>query len=143
MKWAAPALVNGAVGKTPGAASDVLNVGDVVFVAQQMNGSWRLMQIPEVQGAFVALDPRDGGVAALVGGFDFYLSKFNRAVQAQRQPGSSFKPFLYSAALEYGFTPSTLVNDAPIVLDDASQETPFRAQHEFARLWYVRAISSR
>lgn len=129
MKWAAPALPNGAVGKAPEQASTVVHPGDVVYLAQQINGSWRLMQIPEVQGAFVSVDPHDGAVAALVGGFDYYASKFNRAVQAKRQPGSSFKPFLYSAALEHGFTPASLVNDAPIVLSDPGQETPWRPQN--------------
>lgn len=129
IKWAAPALANGAIGATPNTVPDVLHVGDVVYVAQQTNGNWRLMQVPDAQGAFTALDPRDGAVAALVGGFDYYASKFNRAVQAARQPGSSFKPFLYSAALEHGFTPATLINDAPIVLDDTGQETPWRPQN--------------
>lgn len=129
VNWAAPALANGATAAAPAAVSDVLHVGDVVYVAQQANGTWRLMQIPDVQGALAALDPRDGAVAALVGGFDYSASKFNRAVQALRQPGSSFKPFLYSAALEHGFTPATLVNDAPIVLDDTGQEAPWRPQN--------------
>lgn len=129
LKWAAPALANGQVGKAPEQATAILEAGDVVYVAQQVNGSWRLMQVPEAQGAFVAMDPRDGAVAALVGGFDYDTSKFNRAVQAKRQPGSSFKPFLYSAALEHGYTPATLVNDAPVVLDDPGQETPWRPQN--------------
>ena len=79
-------------------------------------GGFRLAQLPAVAGALVALDPNDGAIVALVGGFDFGSSKYNRVIQAQRQPGSAFKPFLYSAALERGFTPATLVNDAPIVL---------------------------
>lgn len=129
MKWAAPSLSNGGVGKSPDRASAVVSPGDVIYLAQQTNGSWRLMQVPEAQAAFVAMDPKDGAVAALVGGFDYYTSKFNRAVQAKRQPGSSFKPLLYSAALEHGFTPATLVNDAPIVLSDPGQETPWRPQN--------------
>jgi penicillin-binding protein 1A len=78
---------------------------------------WRLTQLPEVEGAFVALDPRSGAIRALVGGFDFGKSKFNHVLQAWRQPGSSFKPFIYSAALEKGFTPATVVNDAPLFFD--------------------------
>jgi penicillin-binding protein 1A len=74
-------------------------------------------QLPEVEGAFVALDPRDGAIKALVGGFDFDKNKFNHVTQAWRQPGSSFKPFIYSAALEKGFTPATMVNDAPLFFD--------------------------
>ena len=87
---------------------------DVAQAAQR----WQLAQRPQVQAALVALDPSDGAVVALVGGFDFFASKFNRAVQARRQPGSSFKPFLYSAALHEGLTPATVMNDAPVVFDD-------------------------
>jgi len=91
--------------------------GAVVRAARNGNGEWRLTQLPEVEGAFVALDPRTGAIRALVGGFDFAQNKFNRVTQAWRQPGSSFKPFIYSAALEKGFTPLTTVNDAPLFFD--------------------------
>jgi penicillin-binding protein 1A len=91
--------------------------GAVVRALQGAKGEWRLTQIPEVEGAFVALDPRSGAVRALVGGFDFGKNKFNHVTQAWRQPGSAFKPFIYSAALEKGFTPTTLVNDAPLFFD--------------------------
>ena len=83
-------------------------------------GRWEITQLPEVEGGFVALDPRDGAIRALVGGFDFYKNKFNHASQAWRQPGSSFKPFIYSAALERGFTPATIINDAPLFFDAAA-----------------------
>ena len=76
-----------------------------------------LRRLPEVQGAFVALDPHDGSIVALSGGFDYDASKFNRVMQARRQPGSSFKPFIYSAALEAGLTPATVVLDAPVVYE--------------------------
>ncbi|MFL6692843.1 MAG: PBP1A family penicillin-binding protein [Ramlibacter sp.] len=79
--------------------------------------SWEITQLPEVEGAFVAMDPRNGAVQAMVGGFDFYKNKFNHVTQAWRQPGSGFKPFIYSAALEKGFTPATVVNDAPLFFD--------------------------
>jgi penicillin-binding protein 1A len=118
MKWASPALADGNVGKVVERVGDVLAVNDVVYVAQDVSGSWRLTQVPQVQGAFVAVDPHDGAITAMVGGFDFNTSNFNRAVDARRQPGSSFKPFLYSSALEYGFTPATIVNDAPYVAKD-------------------------
>ncbi|MBX3611766.1 MAG: penicillin-binding protein 1A [Hydrogenophaga sp.] len=88
--------------------------GAVVRIVQVNEKSWRITQLPEVEAAFVALDPRNGRIAALVGGFDFNKSKFNHVTQAWRQPGSSFKPFIYSAALEKGLTPSTVVNDAPL-----------------------------
>ncbi len=93
-----------------------LRRGAVIRVTKQAKG-WEITQLPEVEGAFVALDPRDGSLLALVGGFDFNKNKFNHVTQAWRQPGSSFKPFIYSAALEKGFTPSTVVNDAPLFFD--------------------------
>src|SRR5665647_3481026 len=91
--------------------------GALIRVAKTPKGSWEITQLPEVEGAFVALDPRDGSIRALVGGFDFEKNKFNHVTQAWRQPGSSFKPFIYSAALEKGFTPATVVNDAPLFFD--------------------------
>ncbi len=94
-----------------------LRPGAVIRVAKTSKGSWEITQLPEVEGAFLALDPRDGAIKALVGGFDFNKNKFNHVTQAWRQPGSSFKPFIYSAALEKGFTASTVVNDAPLFFD--------------------------
>jgi penicillin-binding protein 1A len=91
--------------------------GAVIRVMKTPKGAWEITQIPEVEGAFVALDPRDGAIHALVGGFDFNKNKFNHVMQAWRQPGSGFKPFIYSAALEKGFSPSTIVNDAPLFFD--------------------------
>ncbi|MBO9651945.1 MAG: penicillin-binding protein 1A [Variovorax sp.] len=91
--------------------------GAVIRVVKTPKGSWEITQLPEVEGAFVATDPRDGAVKAMVGGFDFDKNKFNHVTQAWRQPGSSFKPFIYSAALEKGFTPSTVINDAPLFFD--------------------------
>jgi len=94
--------------------------GAVVRVAKTTKGDWEIVQLPEVEGAFVALDPRNGAVRALVGGFDFGKNKFDHVTQAWRQPGSSFKPFVYSAALEKGFTPATVVDDAPLFFDAAT-----------------------
>jgi len=94
-----------------------LRPGAVIRVVKTPKDTWEITQLPEVEGAFVALDPRDGAIRALVGGFDFSKNKFNHATQAWRQPGSSFKPFIYSAALEKGFTPSTIINDAPLFFD--------------------------
>lgn len=91
--------------------------GAIIRVTKGPKGTWEITQLPEVEGAFVAIDPRSGAVLALVGGFDFAKNKFNHVTQAWRQPGSSFKPFIYSAALEKGFTPSTVVNDAPLFFD--------------------------
>ena len=94
-----------------------LRPGAVVRVSKNVKGDWSLTQLPEVEGAFVALDPADGAIRSLVGGFDFDKNKFNHVTQAWRQPGSSFKPFIYSAAIEKGFTPATQVNDAPLFFD--------------------------
>ena len=91
--------------------------GAVIRVVKTNKDTWEITQLPEVEGAFVALDPRDGSIQALVGGFDFEKNKFNHVTQAWRQPGSSFKPFIYSAALEKGFTPATVINDAPLFFD--------------------------
>jgi len=109
-------------------ADEVLARGDIVYV-QPQEERWRLAQLPNVSGALVSVRPQDGALQALVGGFDFYLSKFNRAVQAQRQPGSSFKPFIYSAALNKGYTVASLFNDAPVVFDDPSLETTWRPEN--------------
>lgn len=91
--------------------------GAVIRVVKTPKNAWEITQLPEVEGALVALDPRSGAIRALVGGFDFDKNKFNHAAQAWRQPGSSFKPFIYSAALEKGFTPATVINDAPLFFD--------------------------
>ena len=94
-----------------------LRPGALVRITKTAKGGWEITQLPEVEGAFVSIDPRDGAIHALVGGFDFNKNKFNHVTQAWRQPGSSFKPFIYSAALEKGFTPMTVVNDAPLFFD--------------------------
>jgi penicillin-binding protein 1A len=94
--------------------------GAVIRVVKTPKNTWEITQLPEVEGAFVAMDPRDGAIKALVGGFDFGKNKFNHVTQAWRQPGSSFKPFIYSAALEKGFTPATVINDGPLFFDAAT-----------------------
>ena len=104
--------------------------GAVVRAIKGPKNEWRLTQVPEVEGAFVALDPRDGALRAMVGGFDFSKNKFNHVTQAWRQPGSSFKPFIYSAALEKGFTPATVVNDAPLFFDaDTTGSQPWEPKN--------------
>lgn len=104
--------------------------GAVIRVVQTANKAWRITQLPEVESAFVAMDPRSGKVVALVGGFDFQKSKFNHVTQAWRQPGSSFKPFIYSAALEKGLTPMTVVNDAPLFYSaDATGGKPWEPKN--------------
>jgi penicillin-binding protein 1A len=116
-------------GPEPKSAGQVLKPGDLIRVESLADGKLSLAQIPEVSGALVSVRPQDGALQALVGGFDFYQSKFNRATQAQRQPGSSFKPFVYSAALDKGYTVASLFNDAPVVFDDASLETTWRPEN--------------
>jgi len=134
LKWAAPRRNNGSVGASPEEPADVLAVGDIVHVMER-DGTLRLAQEPGVEGAFVALDPDDGGIRALVGGFSFERSKFNRVTQSRRQPGSNFKPFIYSAALNDGFTPATLVNDAPVVFDDPALEDTWRPENYSGRVF--------
>jgi len=124
------------VGPAPARAADMVAVGDVVYVLRTVNRGWLLAQLPAVQGALVALDPKDGATVALSGGYDFFASKFNRAVQAKRQPGSSFKPFVYSAALEHGFSPATVINDAPIVFENAGpNEEVWRPENNTGRFY--------
>lgn len=105
-----------------------LAVGDIIRV-RAVGERWRLAQIPEVQGALVALDPRTGAVESVMGGYDFVYNKYNRALQAQRQPGSGFKPFLYAAAFEQGFTPASVVLDAPVVFQDSQLEGAWRPEN--------------
>ena len=128
VKWARAYKSENSMGPSPKAVSDVLTQGDIIRVLKTEQG-WQLRQLPEVSSALVSLRPEDGAIVALTGGFDFYSSKFNRATQALRQPGSAFKPFIYSAALEAGFTPATIINDAPVVFEDRSQEDTWRPQN--------------
>ncbi len=126
--WARPMRDVNHRGPQPRATSDVLRSGDIVHLVFEED-VWRLRQIPEASSALVAMDPADGAIRALTGGFDFGLSKFNRATQARRQPGSSFKPFLYAAALAKGYTPATLINDAPVVYEDEGIEGMWRPEN--------------
>jgi len=128
LEWARAYIDENRRGPELESAADVLERGDVIRVQLQEDG-WRLVQVPAVEGALVSLDPEDGAVQALTGGFDFYRSKFNRGVQAERQPGSSFKPFIYSAALDHGYTPASIINDAPVVFDDPGLEAVWRPEN--------------
>lgn len=129
MEWARTFETTNRRGPKPEAVTDVLVPGDVVRVARGDDGLWSLSQLPDVEGALVSLKPEDGSVLAMVGGFDYFHSKFNRATQAKRQPGSSFKPFVYSAALSDKFTTATLVNDAPVVFSDSGLEKAWRPEN--------------
>ena len=135
ISWARPFITTEETGPAPKAVAEVLAPGDIVYVMKTQSGNRALAQIPEAQGALVSVDPRDGAVTSLTGGFDFSLSKFNRAVQAFRQPGSSFKPFIYSAALENGNTLATIVNDAPVVINSSELEAVWRPVNYTGRFY--------
>ncbi|MBF7729888.1 penicillin-binding protein 1A [Pseudomonas sp. N040] len=130
MKWARPFLSTNSIGSRPQKPGDVAQVGDLIRVSRGTDGSFSFRQIPAAQAALVSLDPRNGAIRALVGGFSFEQSNYNRAAQAKRQPGSSFKPFLYSAALDHGFTAASLVNDAPIVFQEAGMDEAWRPKND-------------
>ena len=129
MQWARPYIDENTLGKEPEQAADILQVGDIVRLEKGSEDEWLLAQVPNVAGALVSLQPTDGALLALSGGFDFFQSKFNRATQAERQPGSNFKPFIYSAALEQGFTLASIINDAPVVFEDTKLESEWRPEN--------------
>jgi penicillin-binding protein 1A len=126
ISWAKPFIDRETSGPAPETAAEVLSVGDIIYVMPTTNDNWALAQVPEAQSAVVSIDPYDGAITALSGGFDYTTSKFNRARQAYRQPGSAFKPFIYSAALEHGNTAATVVLDAPVVISSSELEAIWR-----------------
>ena len=126
LSWAKPNIDGETTGPAPESAADVLTAGDAIFVMPTTAGFWALAQVPGAQGAVVSVDPQDGAITSLAGGFDFAVSKFNRVTQAARQPGSSFKPFIYSAALEHGNTAATVVDDSPVVIRSSELEADWR-----------------
>ncbi len=121
VSWARRYVSANRRGAAPKRVSDVLATGDIVRVARDDEGEWKLTQVPAAEAALVSIDPQDGAIRSLVGGFSFQRSKFNRATQSARQPGSGFKPFLYSAAFDHGFTPASVLNDAPVQFPDPSR----------------------
>lgn len=136
MSWARPHINDDRVGAAPHSVDSVLKRGDIVRLSRDKDGNWQLDQIPAAQAGLTSIKPEDGSIQALVGGFSFVRSKFNRAVMAARQPGSSFKPYIYSAAFDRGFTPSSIINDAPLALPDPSRPngiwTPSNDDGKFA-----------
>jgi len=134
IEWARPFIDVDRSGAEPKAVGDVLAVGDVVWL-ENRDGQWLLADVPEVEGALISLNPANGGIQAMVGGFDYFKNKFNRATQARRQPGSNFKPFIYSAALEKGYTAATIINDAPVVFDDDSLEATWRPENYSGKVY--------
>ena len=132
LRWARRYLGVDAVTARPKTAADVAEIGDVVYIEQD-EGGWRLTQVPDIAGALVALDTHDGAVRAIVGGYDFVGNQFDHALQARRQPGSGFKPFVYSAALENGVTPASVFLDAPLVFRDPSTGNTYRPRNDSGR----------
>lgn len=122
-------------GPKPKSAADIAQTGDLIRVEKLADGHWQLRQIPSAEAALVSLNANNGGILALVGGYDFNKSKFNRVTQAKRQLGSNIKPFIYSAALANGFTPATTINDAPVVIDDAQLESIWRPENDSGRFY--------
>ncbi|HOX70492.1 penicillin-binding protein 1A [Dokdonella sp.] len=121
VSWARPYVDDSRRGPAPKRVDEVLKLGDIIRVVRNDEGAWQLAQIPAVQGAMVGLEPDDGAIRSMIGGFNFARSKYNRATQSSRSAGSSFKPFIYSAAFDHGFTPASVVNDAPLVFPDVSR----------------------
>lgn len=140
IEWAREYLTTERMGPRLNTASEALAVGDLIYLLNTTpdaeQASWRVAQKPAVEGAFVALNPTDGAILAMAGGYDYYASKFNRATQARRQPGSSIKPFLYSAALDKGYSAATIINDAPVVFENDDQlETAWRPENYSGRFY--------
>ena len=129
LEWARRYIDDGTEGPQPEHASDILKVGDIIRIELRHNCDWRLAQVPTVGGALVSLRPKDGAILALIGGFDFFHSKFNRVTHAERHTASIFKPFVDSAALNKGFTAATMVNDAPVVFQDSELESAWRPEN--------------
>jgi penicillin-binding protein 1A len=135
LSWARRELPDEKVDRPPTQASDILTRGDVIYTVGRTPESLLFVQVPQAQSALVSIDPRDGAVVALVGGFDFNQSKFNRVTQARRQPGSGFKPFVYAAAFDKGFTPASVVLDAPVVIDEEGNEKAWRPQEDTGKFY--------
>ncbi|MDT8405711.1 MAG: PBP1A family penicillin-binding protein [Methylococcales bacterium] len=128
-RWARPFINRNRVGRTPDSIQQILTPGQNIRIRQRQDQSWALAQRPEAEGALVALDAIDGAILALVGGYDYFHSKFNRATQALRQPGSGFKPIVYTTALEQGYSPATVVNDTPLSIAITGQSQPWRPEN--------------
>ena len=136
LSWARPYINEDQRGPKPKSYSELLKEGDLVWLEKdKIKSNISLTQIPKVQGSIVAMDPKSGGVKALVGGYDFFLSKYNRATQSSPLLGSNYKPFLYASALDAGLTASTLINDAPIVFEDKALEDKWRPRNASGRFY--------
>ena len=136
IRWARRRINQNQQGAAPRSARGVLKSGDLIRLRQNGEGHWKLSEVPGAEAALVSLEPKTGAVLALVGGYDFARSKFNRASQALRQPGSGFKPILYAAALSEGYSPTSIVNDAPISYSDPSQDGGVWRPHNYSGRFY-------
>lgn len=132
---AAPYENENSKGPAPQTPAEVLSIGDLIRTIVDIDGNWQLAQVPAAQAALVALAPDDGAILSIVGGMGFEQSKFNRATQASRQPGSNFKPFIYSAALEKGYSAASIINDAPVVFQDSSLEGIWRPENDGGKFY--------
>jgi len=129
LSWARRQVNADYLGPRPRSASQIVKLGDLIRIRSTPQG-WQLVQIPKVEGGLISLDPQNGGIVAMTGGFDYGTSKFNRITTAQRQPGSSFKPFIYSAALDKGYTLASVINDAPLVIENPFNHSLWRPQND-------------
>ena len=129
IKWARKFKSRHYIGARLKSIAEVLKLNDLIQVRELKDKTWSLSQIPETNAAFVALNSKNGAILALSGGFDFFLNKYNRATQSKRQPGSGFKPIIYTTALENGYTAASVINDAPVVVDDPSQESVWKPEN--------------
>ena len=130
MRWARPFINSRSMGPAPKKPADIVQVGDLIRVIQNADASYSFSQIPQAQAALVSIDPSSGAIRALTGGLSFAQSHYNRAIQAKRQPGSSFKPFIYSAALDAGYTAATIVNDAPLEIFEPGMKEVWRPKND-------------
>ena len=135
LSWAKPFIDRQTTGPSPETVADVIAPGDIIYVMPITEGGYALAQLPEAQAAIVSVDPNDGAITSLVGGFEFSISKFNRATQSARQPGSSFKPFVYSAALEHGNTPATIIMDSHVVIRSSELEEDWRPENYSGKVY--------
>ena len=135
ISWAAPYINEDSHGAKPEKVSDVLVKGDIIQLRPDEKTVWRLAQTPTVQSALISLDSKDGAIESLVGGFDYFSNKFNRVTQSKRQPGSNFKPFIYSSALSRGYTAATVINDAPVVFHDSNLAQAWRPTNDGGKFY--------
>lgn len=135
MKWAKPFINDDSQGPMPKTVADIMVPGDIIDLRPDDKLGWILTQKPKLQSALVSLNSHNGAIQALVGGFNYYENKFNRVTQSKRQPGSSFKPFIYSSALAHGYTAASVINDAPIVFEDANLAQAWRPTNDDGRFY--------